>query len=68
MELSAKMRAELMRTRNSNNLPEYLVISQNKRVSAVTTERGEGKRTAIPVNANIISRQNTYAHLQMQSS
>jgi hypothetical protein len=54
-----------MRSKNANNLPDYLVIPQNKEGAAPASSRGEGKMTAIPVNANIISRENTYKHLQM---
>jgi hypothetical protein len=62
----------MMRLRNVTNLPEYLVISANSKLNEANGyhhhERGLGKRTSIPVAANIISRQNTFEHLSIKTS
>lgn len=61
----------MMRLRNVTNLPEYLVISANSKLNAASGyhhhERELGKRTSIPVAANIISRQNTFEHLSIKT-
>lgn len=67
--MSAKMRAKIMRNKNAFNLPDYMVIAASRNQVSATLippqSTKEGKRTAIPVLANLISKENTYEHLAM---
>jgi hypothetical protein len=54
-----------MRVKNASNLPEYLVIPNPKIKYVPPPKKGEGKFTAIPVNANILGRENSYEHLNI---
>ena len=71
---SAKLRSQFMRIKNTELLPSYLILDQNKALYdrnplvKTTGSRGEGKRTSIPVPANIISRQNTFESLNLSAA
>jgi len=54
-----------MRVKNVSNLPEYLVIPNPFITYVPPPKKGEGKFTAIPVQANILGRGDTYDHLNI---
>ena len=57
-----------MRVKNASNLPEYLVIPNPFIAYVPPPKKGEGKFTAIPVQANILGRGDTYDHLNIPNS
>jgi len=56
-----------MRVRNASNLPEYLVIPNPLIKYVPPPPKGEGKFTAIPIRANILSRESSYEHLNFNA-
>ena len=70
--MSARDRLQFMRVRNLSELPTYMTDAkhlrqyyQQPREPLTVTNKG-GKKLAIPIEANILSRSNSYENLNMR--
>ena len=64
VERADHRQARLMKNRNFNNLPSFLQIGKPDPDIKDSSGYG-GKRTVIPVDANILSKGDTFEHLGM---
>jgi len=62
-DISAKQRSYQMRSKNINELPTYMVVSAFTPSLLAGYEKSHGKKTNIPVQANILAKSNTYQRL-----